>query len=90
MLERPGELFGVAREVGLLTRKAVLRCLQLGCQGMEKMLKALEQAVPYADTWSRSIVRTVAYSSASLRSGHRRPRRTVPMPAGRTVTSKPR
>jgi len=44
MLERPGELFGVAREVGLLTRKAVLRCLQLGWQGVEKMLKALEKA----------------------------------------------
>src|SRR5216683_4895430 len=44
ILERPGELFGVAGEVGLLTGKAVLRCLELSRQGVEKMLQTLEQA----------------------------------------------
>src|SRR5216683_6860643 len=44
VLERPGELFGVAGQVGLLTGKAVLRCLELRRQSAEKMLQALEQA----------------------------------------------
>ncbi len=90
VLEDFGKLLGVARQVGLLTPQAVLRRFELPREGVEDVVEALKRGGAIALYLVQVERAGGGVSSASGRSGLRRPRRTLPAVDGRTVTSKPR
>ena len=90
VLERSGELIGVASQVGFFAGEAILCRFELGIECVKEVVEPLEEpdaVCRYLGHVERAQTRT---PSASLRSGQRKPRRIVPLVAGRTVTSKPR